>query len=73
MDKTGANFEYSVQTIIDRLGVKATAIQYPIGAENEFEGSIDLIEMKAYYFDGEAHENYVVKEIPANLKEKAET
>ena len=72
MDKTGADFEYSVQSIKDRLGVKATAIQYPIGAEADFVGCIDLIEMKAYIFDGEAHENYKVEEIPANLKQKAE-
>lgn len=72
MDKTGADFEYSVQSIKDRLGVKATAIQYPIGAEADFIGSIDLIEMKAYIFDGEAHENYKVEEIPENLKAKAE-
>lgn len=71
MDKTGADFEYSVKTIIDRLGVKATAIQYPIGAETEFKGSIDLIEMKAHLFDGEAHENYTTEEIPANLLAKA--
>ncbi|MGL4951449.1 MAG: elongation factor G [Mycoplasma sp.] len=73
MDKTGADFEMSVNSIIDRLGVKATPIQYPIGAESDFIGTIDLIEMKAYVFDGEAHENYKVEEIPANLKEKAET
>lgn len=71
MDKTGADFEYSVKTIIDRLGVKATAIQYPIGAETEFKGAIDLIEMKAHIFDGEAHENYTTEEIPANLLAKA--
>lgn len=72
MDKTGADFEYSVQTMISRLGVKATPIQYPIGAEADFVGNIDLIEMKAYYYDGKEAEDYEVKEIPENLKATAE-
>ena len=72
MDKTGADFEYSVQTMISRLGVKATPIQYPIGAEADFIGNIDLIEMKAYYYDGKEAEDFVVKEIPDNLKETAQ-
>ncbi|MDE5617297.1 MAG: elongation factor G [Ureaplasma sp.] len=72
MDKTGADFEYSVQTIINRLGVKATPIQYPIGAESNFIGNIDLIEMKAYYYDGKEAEDYEVKEIPEELKATAE-
>lgn len=72
MDKTGADFEYSVQSMINRLGVKATPIQYPIGAEADFKGSIDLIEMKAYIYDGEQHEDYQVVDIPDNLKAKAE-
>lgn len=71
MDKTGADFEYSVQTMISRLGVKATPIQYPIGAESDFVGSIDLIEMKAYYYDGKEEEVADVREIPEDLKEKA--
>ena len=72
MDKTGANFEYSVNSIINRLGVKATPVQLPIGAEADFVGLIDLIEMKAYYYDGKEAEEYEVKEIPADLKAKAE-
>lgn len=72
MDKTGADFEYSVQTIISRLGVKATPIQYPIGAESNFIGNIDLIEMKAYYYDGKEAEDYEIKEIPEDLKATAE-
>lgn len=71
MDKTGADFEYSVKSIIDRLGVKATPIQLPMGAEQDFVGCIDLIEMKAYFFDGEQHENYEVKDIPAEYASKA--
>lgn len=72
MDKTGADFEYSVNSMINRLGVKATPIQYPIGAEADFIGNIDLIEMKAYYYDGKEEENYQIKEIPDNLKETAQ-
>ena len=72
MDKTGADFAYSVGTIHDRLGAKAAAIQWPIGAEDQFRGSIDLIEMKAYEFDGGAEENYKEIEIPADLVEIAQ-
>lgn len=73
MDKTGADFEYSVETMISRLGVRATPIQYPIGAEADFIGNIDLIEMKAYYYDGKEAEDFQVKEIPAELLEVAKT
>lgn len=72
MDKTGADFEYSVETMITRLGVRATPIQYPIGAEADFVGNIDLLEMKAYYYDGKEAEDYRVEEIPENLKATAE-
>ena len=72
MDKTGADFEYSVETMITRLGVRATPIQYPIGAEADFVGNIDLLEMKAYFYDGKEAEDYRVEEIPENLKATAE-
>ncbi len=72
MDKTGADFEYSVDTMIKRLGVKATPIQYPIGAEADFQGSIDLLEMKAYIYDGKEQEDYKVTDIPSDLVAKAE-
>ena len=72
MDKIGADFEYSVNTIHDRLGVTAAAIQWPIGAENDFKGHIDLIEMKSYIFDGGDDENAVVGEIPADMLEIAQ-
>ncbi|GAA5414642.1 elongation factor G [Ureaplasma ceti] len=72
MDKTGADFEYSVETMITRLGVRATPIQYPIGAEADFIGNIDLLEMKAYYYDGKEAEDFKVEEIPENLKATAE-
>ena len=67
MDNIGADFEYSVNTIHDRLGATAAAIQWPIGAEDEFKGQVDLITMKAYIYDGEQHENYKEVEIPAEL------
>ena len=67
MDKIDADFEYSVNTIHDRLGATAAAVQWPIGAEDLFKGSVDLIEMKAYVYDGGAEENYTVEDIPADL------
>ena len=73
MDKMGANFEYSLSTIDSRLGVNAKPIEWPIGAENEFRGVIDLVTMKAYEFDGKPEEDYKEIEIPAELKDIAET
>ena len=72
MDKMGANFEYSLSTIDSRLGVNAKPIEWPIGAENEFRGVIDLVTMKAYEFDGKPEEDYKEIEIPAELKDIAE-
>jgi elongation factor G len=72
MDKIGADFEFSVKTLEDRLGANAAAIQWPIGAENDFDGIIDLIEMKAYHFDGGAAEIAQEIDIPEYLQEKAE-
>lgn len=71
MDKTGADFDYSIGTIHNRLGVKASPIQWPIGAETFFEGIIDLVTMKAYHYDGGADEMATEIEIPAGLKETA--
>ncbi|WP_339030063.1 elongation factor G [Spiroplasma endosymbiont of Cantharis nigra] len=71
MDKTGADFLYSVKTIGDRLGAKAAPIQLPIGAEDQFSGIIDLVEMKAWGFDGAAEEVAKEIEIPADLKDSA--
>ena len=68
MDKMGADFAKSVESIKQRLGVKATAIQWPIGAESDFNGIIDLVTMKAYQYDGNQEENPVEIEIPADLK-----
>ena len=72
MDKMGADFAASVESIKSRLGVKATAIQWPIGAESEFDGIIDLVTMKAYHYDGKPEENPTEIEIPAELKNIAE-
>ncbi len=72
MDRTGADFYFSVQTIIDRLGANPVPIQIPIGRESEFRGSIDLITMKAYVYDDESlGAKYMIEEIPADLKDKA--
>ena len=72
MDKMGADFAASVESIKTRLGVKATAIQWPIGAESEFDGIIDLVTMKAYHYDGKPEENPEEIEIPADLKDIVE-
>ena len=72
MDKMGASFEYSLGTIDSRLGVNAKPIQWPIGAENEFDGIIDLVTMKAYHYDHEQREEPTEIEIPEDLKALAE-
>ena len=72
MDKTGADFEFSVKTLHDRLGANAAAIQWPIGAETDFTGIIDLVEMVAWDFDGEANEEPVQIDIPEELQDIAE-
>ena len=71
MDKMGANFEFSLGTIKSRLGVNALPIEWPIGAENEFDGIIDLVEMKAYHYNKQQDETPEVIEIPADLLETA--
>ena len=74
MDKLGADFYFTVQTIKDRLGARPLVIQLPIGAENDFEGIVDLVEMNAKVWRGETKmgEQYETVEIPADLVEKAE-
>ena len=71
MDKMGADFEYSLSTIDSRLGVNAKPIEWPIGAESEFNGIIDLVTMKAYHYDGKQEENPEEIEIPADLVDVA--
>ena len=72
MDKMGANFEYTLGTIKSRLGVNAKPIEWPIGAESEFHGVIDLVTMKAYEYDGKPEEDAKEIEIPADLTAIAE-
>jgi elongation factor G len=72
MDKIGADFFRCVDMIKTRLGATALVVQLPIGAENEFEGVVDLVEMKALTWDGTIGAPTQVGEIPAHLLEKAE-
>ena len=72
MDKMGADFVYSLGTIDSRLGVNAKPIEWPIGAESEFNGVIDLVTMKAYHYDGKPEEEATEIEIPEDLKDIAE-
>ena len=74
MDKLGADFNFSLDTIGKRLGVNYAPIQWPIGSENEFDGIVDLVLQKAYVFDrNDEHENYQEVEIPEDLKEIVQT
>ena len=72
MDKMGADFVFSLETIKDRLSEKAAPIEWPIGAEDNFNGIIDLVSMKAYHYDGGQHEEATEIEIPAELRDIAE-
>ncbi len=74
MDKLGADFYFTVSTIKDRLGATPLPIQLPIGAENDFIGVIDLVQMRALTWRGEVAkgEDYAIEEIPAELKDRAE-
>ncbi|MFM7034702.1 MAG: elongation factor G [Planctomycetia bacterium] len=71
MDRTGANFERVVQQLRDKLGCDAVPLQMPIGKEDKLEGVIDLITMKAYYFDGDNGENVREEAIPGGLAKDA--
>ena len=74
MDKLGADFYYTVGTIVDRLGAKPLVMQLPIGAEDNFDGVVDLIDMKALMWPGKVETGTPpqIEEIPEDLKEKAE-
>jgi elongation factor G len=74
MDKIGADFYFSVRTMEERLGAKVIPVQLPVGAEGEFEGIVDLVEMNAKVWRGETKlgETYDTIEIPADLAEKAD-
>jgi elongation factor G len=74
MDKLGADFYFTVQTITDRLGAKPLVVQLPIGAEGDFVGVIDLVYMRALTWRGDTDkgEAYTIEEIPADLLSKAQ-
>ena len=72
MEKMGADYYYSLKTIKDRLGANAAAIMLPIGAEDHFTGYIDLVEMKAYEYDGTEQQQVTEIPIPADMQDKAE-
>ncbi|BDP99818.1 elongation factor G [Aquiluna sp. KACHI24] len=74
MDKLGADFYFTVKTIVDRLGAKPLVIQLPIGSESDFQGVVDLVEMRAltYRGDVEMGKAYDIEPIPADLQAKAE-
>lgn len=74
MDKLGADFYFTIQTITDRLNATPLPLQIPIGSENDFIGVVDLVEMRALTWRGEVAkgEDYTVEEIPAELQAKAE-
>ncbi len=72
LDRTGASFERSYQSILNRLSKKAIRMQIPIGEESRHEGVVDLLKMKAYYFEGDMGNIVVEKEVPDNLHSDAE-
>ncbi|CQD06414.1 elongation factor G [Mycobacterium lentiflavum] len=74
MDKIGADFYFSIRTMEERLGANVIPIQLPVGSEGDFEGVVDLVEMKAKVWSAEAKlgEKYDTVDIPADLQEKAD-
>jgi elongation factor G len=72
MDRTGADFFKSVQSMIDRLGAKPVPIQLPIGQEDAHIGVVDVVEMKAITFEDELGANPTIAEIPSELMEQAQ-
>src|SRR5699024_8530791 len=72
MDKIGADFLYATNTLKDRLRANAHPVQFPIGAEDEFEGIIDLLDMKAYFYLDEIGTMDEPKEIPEEYQDQAE-
>ena len=72
LDRTGASFEHSYKTILDRLSKKAVRMQLPIGLEENHEGVVDLLKMKAFYFEGEMGSKVIEKEIPEEMKSEAQ-
>ena len=71
MDRIGANFEGRVQTMIDRLGAHPVPVQLPIGAEADFRGVVDLVNMKAIVYKDDLGQEWEVTDIPADLQDAA--
>jgi elongation factor G len=71
LDRTGASFEKSFQSILNRLTKNAVRMQIPIGEEDKHEGVIDLLKMKAFYFEGKMGSQVIPKEVPENMKDEA--
>ncbi|WNG15425.1 elongation factor G [Cystobacter fuscus] len=71
MDRAGANYQRVAAQLKEKLNHHPVRLQLPIGAEDRFQGLVDLIQMKAFYFDGESGENIREEEIPAELLEQA--
>ena len=71
MDRMGASFEFSYKSILERLSKSAVRMQIPIGLEENHKGVVDLLKMKAYYFEGQMGEKVIENEIPAELLEEA--
>ena len=71
MDKMGADFEFSLKSIKTKLGVNAAPIEWPIGSEDQYNGNVDLVTMKAYHYNGDQNETEEEIEIPAELKDIA--
>ena len=71
MDRTGADFFASVQSMVDRLGARPVPVQLPIGQEEHFRGVVDLVEMKAVTWADDLGQNMEVGEVPAELAEQA--
>ena len=72
LDRTGASFEHSYATILDRLNKNAVRMQLPIGLEENHEGVVDLLRMKAFYFEGEMGNKIIEKDIPENMMADAQ-
>ena len=71
LDRMGANFEFSYKSILDRLSRNAVRMQIPIGLEENHQGMVDLLKMKAYYFEGDMGEKVIEKEIPTEFLAEA--
>src|SRR3712207_5816065 len=72
MDRIGADFYKAVDTMVDRLGANAVPVQLPIGSESEFQGIVDLVEMKAILYKDDLGAEWEESEVPAGMRDLAE-